>query len=229
MILPPPELILGVLFFICMGLFILWSNRHGMRPYYESLDSLKRYFPGTLDTKKKFWADLPTFVGQYSGYQFTVIYGRPGEFGSPNKLWLYCRKLDQTGQTATEDLKRRQHQQIISDGWTYASHNNNELRAHRDFKLPLDPEMIKRTLENLTAAERGDIKTSPSTMVELETDKLGNRAKKRKAALLHAVINVFIIGLVYSQIGGGIFAHIIAALLIVESAGFIIYTLKFKK
>ena len=234
MILPPPQLILGVLFFVFMGFFMLWFSKRRMRSAYETLNSLTRNLQGSLDKKKAFWSGIPTFVGSYSNFQFTLFYGAQSGGAPQNRLWLYCRRLpiDQKGRTMPEEVIQRQYQQIVSDGWTYVSHENNELRVFRDLSLPLNPDLIKTTLDNLNAAERGEFKTPSSNLVGLETAKSESKAKKRKAAVVHAVMNLFIIGLVYYQIGhikGGMFAHIVAALLIIESAGFILYLFKFKK
>lgn len=95
---------------------------------------------------------------------------------------------------------------------------------------PPDPELIKRTPDNSTAAERGEFKPVSSTATGPKTGKAGSGAGRKMAAVLNAVINIFIIGFVYMELGGPrILAHVIAALLVIESAIFSLYAVKFKQ
>lgn len=164
MILPPAKLIVGLCLFISIILLMAWFHRRRMRYYYDSLDSLRIQLSGVLDEKYKFWYDVPAFVGEFFGYQFTIIYGKPASLADPNRLHLYWRSTShsETEETLSEELKKAQIDQLLFDGWAYATFKNHELRTYTDLKLPIDPEWIKQTLQNLAALQRKHLST-PST------------------------------------------------------------------
>lgn len=92
-----------------------------------------------------------------------------------------------------------------------------------------DPELIKRTSDNSTAAERGGVKPVSRTVAELATGKAERDLGKKMAAVLNAVINIFIIGFVYIELDLRIIAHILAAVLVIESAVVFLYSFKSKQ
>lgn len=165
MILPPTKLIIGLCLFISIILLMAWFHRRRMRYYYNSLDSLRTQLSGVLHKKYKFWYDVPAFIGEFSGYQFTLIYGKPASLADPNRLYLYCRSTShsETEETLSEELKKASIDQLLLGGWAYATFKNNELRTYTDLKLPIDPEWIKQTLKNLDALQRKHLST-PSTL-----------------------------------------------------------------
>lgn len=94
---------------------------------------------------------------------------------------------------------------------------------------PPDSESIKRPSDNSRAAERGKFKPVSSAATEPEIGKAGSASRRKMAAMLNVVINIFLIGFVYIELGPIIIAHIIAAVLVIESAVFFLYAFKSKQ
>jgi hypothetical protein len=77
----------GLVALIIWVIYFIRKNRRNMRRYYETLEGLSKYFPGELSRSSKFLSDIPCFVGQFSGYKFTLTYVRI-ESAPPSSLQL---------------------------------------------------------------------------------------------------------------------------------------------
>jgi len=82
-------LIGGLLILVLPLIYFMQKNRRDMQKYYETLERLSGHFSGQLSRSNKFYNDVPSFVGQFSSYKFTLTYFRV-ESAPPRSLQLKC-------------------------------------------------------------------------------------------------------------------------------------------